>query len=77
MMKCWCVSADISQWTSETYPVNAEEWTGLAEDTDDLFDLTVGHSLTDAAKHHQRPGLQRWVVLECKPGVGHKHANKR
>ena len=51
MMKCCCVRAAIRQWTSETYPVYAEEGTGLAEDTDDLFDLTVGHPLTDAAKH--------------------------
>lgn len=53
----------------DTHPVYAEQRAGLAEDSDDLLDLAVAHPLTDAAKHHQRSGLERWVVLECKPGI--------
>lgn len=52
-----------------SHPVYAEQRTGLAEDSDDLLDLAVAHPLTDAAKHHQRSGLERWVVLEGKPGI--------
>lgn len=52
-----------------SHPVYAEQRAGLAEDSDDLFDLAVAHSLTDAAKHHQRSRLERWVVLECKPEI--------
>lgn len=55
---------------SETsHPVYAEQRAGLAEDADDLLDLAVAHPLTDATKHHQSSGLERWVVLECKPGI--------
>lgn len=52
-----------------SYPVDAEERAGFAEDSDDLLDLAVAYPLTNTAKHHQRPGLERWVVLECKPGI--------
>lgn len=52
-----------------SHPVYAEEWAGLAEDSDDLLDLAVAHPLTNTAKHHQCSGLERWVVLECKPGI--------
>lgn len=55
-----------------THPVYAEQGAGLAEDPDDLFDLAVGHPLTDAAKHHQGSGLQGRVVLESKPGGQHR-----
>lgn len=57
-----------------SHPVYAEQRAGFAEDSNDLLDLTVAHSLTDAAKHHQRSGLERWVVLECKPGAQHIEA---
>ncbi len=52
-----------------SHPVYAEQRTGLAEDSDDLLDLAVAHSLADAAKHHQSSGLQRRVVLEGKPTI--------
>lgn len=52
-----------------SHPVDAEQRAGLAEDSDDLLDLAVANPLTDAPKHHQRSGLERRVVLECKPGI--------
>ena len=52
-----------------SHPVDAEQRAGLAEDPDDLLDLTVAHPLTDAAEHHQRSGLEGGVVLECEPGI--------
>lgn len=54
------------EWTS--YPVYAEQRAGLAEDADDLLDLAMAYPLADAAKHHQCPRLERWVVLKRKPG---------
>lgn len=39
-------------------PVNAEQRAGLAEDSDNLLDLTMAYSLADAAKYYQCPGLE-------------------
>lgn len=54
---------------SASYPVDAQQGAGLAEDADDLLDLAVGHPLADAAEHDQSSGLQGRVVLERKPGA--------
>lgn len=56
-----------------SHPVYAEQRAGLAEDSDDLLDLTMAHSLTDAAEHHQSSGLEGRVVLKCKPANTHTH----
>lgn len=57
-----------------SHPVYAEQRAGLTEDSDDLLDLAMTHPLTNTAKHHERSGLERWVVLKCKPKIQtHKH----
>lgn len=69
-LKCHSIQSKIIQWqvSAPSDPVYAEERAGLAEDSDYLLDLTVADPLTDATKHHEGSGLERWVVLECKPG---------
>lgn len=54
---------------NRSHPIYAEQGAGLAENSNDLLYLAVAYSLTDTAKHHQCSWLQRWVVLECKPGI--------
>lgn len=59
-----------------SHPIYAEQRAGLAEDSDDLLYLAMAHPLADAAKNHQCSWLERWVVLECKPGIKtHTHTN--
>lgn len=50
-MEWECVNVD-------AHSVYAQQRAGLAEDPDDLLDLTMAHSLTDASKHHQGSGLK-------------------
>lgn len=60
-----------------SHPIYAEQRAGLAEDSDDLLYLAMAHPLADAAKNHQCSWLERWVVLECKPGIKtHTHTHK-
>lgn len=55
-----------------SYSVDAEQRTGFAEDPDDLPDLSMCHSFTDAAEHDERSRLERGVVLKRKPGETNK-----
>ena len=41
-----------------SHPVYAEQRACLAEDSDDLLDLAMAHSLTDAAEHHKCSRLE-------------------